>query len=203
MTHQRSTRGTGLLEPWLARRRHAQAQRVIAQRSRPVQSILDIGCGTAPVFLRTLAVPHRYGLDKLAPRSYEDHGITVMPWDAAHDLCLPFEPERFDVITMLAVWEHIVTQRLLPLCCECYRCLKPGGLLIITTPSPLAQRILTVMARCGLVSREEIDEHVSVMNIPHIRSILQRAGFSGTDAVQGRRFLLHLNQLVTAIKQPV
>lgn len=195
---ERSTRGTGLFEPWLAQQRYKQARHAMATYCSHAQSVLDVGCGCVPVFLRTLAVPHRYGLDKTVATTYNDNGISVAYWDACEQVNLPFPPCAFDVITMLAVWEHVPTMNLRALTHSCYECLRPEGVLIITTPSPLGQLVLQPMAWLGFVSKEEIEEHVSVMSTKQIRQILCDAGF--TRMMRAHRFLVGFNQLIIAIK---
>jgi ubiquinone/menaquinone biosynthesis C-methylase UbiE len=45
---------------------------------------------------------------------------------------LPFEKEKFDIVTFNAVLEHIDPKLRAPILREAYRCLKKGGLLVIT-----------------------------------------------------------------------
>ncbi len=67
--------------------------------------------------------------------------------------------EPFDVITMLAVLEHIPEPQQLLLSENCSHLLKPGGILIITTPSPLVDRILDVLLWLRLIEGMELMEH--------------------------------------------
>lgn len=198
MTRERSTRGSGICESWLAQQRYAQARRAIERYAPGAQSILDIGCGCVPIFLRTLRIPERWGLDKNAAKCDTRDGMTILQWDASMCSALPFAPGRFDVITMLAVWEHIPMPVLETLCHACHKWLRRGGVLIVTTPSPLGQMLLVPMMWMGLVSREEIDEHVSIMDREQIRHVLLRAGFSSS--IVTYRFQLGLNQMIIAIK---
>ncbi|MCX7002226.1 MAG: methyltransferase domain-containing protein [bacterium] len=194
----RSTRGAGVLEPWLASLRFRHARRALAMVPRTPQAVLDVGCGVAPVFLASLQAGRRCGIDRFtAPVPHHD-GITMLACDLVRDPHLPFENASFDAVTMLAVWEHIPTPVLSAVCREVHRCLRDGGRFIITTPAPLGQLVLQPMTWCGLVSKEEITEHVSVMNLRQVKDILSRAGFSAFPCA--RRFLLGMNQLVAATK---
>jgi len=56
----RVTRGNGLLEGCLARRRCARADALIPDELRAGR-ILDIGCGRYPLFLRTTAFREKVG----------------------------------------------------------------------------------------------------------------------------------------------
>lgn len=49
---------------------------------------------------------------------------------------IPFSNESFDVVSAIDVLEHIHPREVLKAVSEIYRVLKPGGLLIITTPNP-------------------------------------------------------------------
>src|SRR5690606_40303587 len=103
---------------------------------------LDIGCGARPFVLDHARVAERYGLDKVVDdRSielYRERGITLVRHDVEAEDSLPFPPEHFDVVTMLAVFEHVDPDRLLSLLVEIRRVLKPGGVYILTTPTPWA-----------------------------------------------------------------
>lgn len=195
---ERSTRGKGIFEPWLAEQRYQQARRALRQYCPEARSVLDIGCGGVPLFLRSLQVPHRYGLDKTVTTARNDNGIIISHWEAHDTAELPFAPGSFDIITMLAVWEHIREPALRLLIKSCHTCLRSGGALIVTTPSPIGQMILQPMAWLGLVSKEEIEEHVSVMSIGRIQKLLREEGFTGV--IHGRRFLLGFNQLIVALR---
>jgi hypothetical protein len=63
----------------------------------------------------------KYGLDRLAGRAGHEPGpdvINRLDCDIETVDELPFEDEYFDVITMLAVFEHIEPQRLVRLVAE-------------------------------------------------------------------------------------
>lgn len=58
-----ATRGYGVLENFLARRRSSMADSLIPARLRKGK-IIDIGCGTNPLFLKKTLFHEKYGLDK-------------------------------------------------------------------------------------------------------------------------------------------
>ena len=100
------TRGHGLLEGFLARRRAHRADSLIPQDLRAGR-ILDIGCGSFPAFLIGCKFHERYGLDRIAVADVEIEGVHLVEHDVANGSGLPFESTFFDVVTMLAVFEHL------------------------------------------------------------------------------------------------
>jgi hypothetical protein len=80
-------------------------------------------------------------------------------------------------VTMLAVFEHIDPSVLSSLLADVRRVLKPGGVYVMTTPAHWTDKLLALLARVGLVSHEEIDEHKGSYRHSDIRSVLEEAGF--------------------------
>jgi SAM-dependent methyltransferase len=65
----------------------------------------------------------------------------------------------FDVITMLAVLEHVPPQELPELVGSCGQRIKPGGLLIITAPAPVVDHILSVLRFARVIDGMSVEEH--------------------------------------------
>jgi hypothetical protein len=99
--------------------------------------------------------------------------------------------EPFDAITMLAVLEHISSTQHSDLRDECVRLLKPGGLLIITVPSPAVDRILDLLRRLHLVAGMALHEHHGF----DPKGIPERFSGHGLVLVRAKRFQLGLNNL--------
>jgi SAM-dependent methyltransferase len=189
---ERVTRGGGLLEAFLARKRAAMANRLIPDAARD-GDLLDVGCGSHPFFLLQAPVARPCGVDKLVPAAGRSIGdVSLRHFDAERSSHLPFESQAFDVVTMLAVFEHIPPDSLVPLLADVRRVLRPGGTFIMTTPAGWADPILRTMARLRLVSPEEIDEHQDRYDRPFIRRVLGDAGFPDT-AVETGTFELGMN----------
>ena len=172
----RLTRGTGLLEPLLARLRVRQANRLIPDNLRSGR-ILDIGCGSYPYFLSHVAFKEKFAIDQVLPVN----GIANINWFSLNlnsETNLPFEDGFFNIVTLLAVIEHLDPTNLVQIFHEVYRTLAPGGLLILTTPAAWSDGLLRWMARLNLVSKEEIDEHIFVYTLPLLGWYFGAAGFS-------------------------
>jgi len=186
----RATRGYGLLEPFLARQRAKIANRLIPVELRHGR-ILDIGCGSHPYFLAHTTFREKFAID-------QSEGVDVLDdiaWftlDLNASPELPFEDNFFSVVTMLAVIEHLDPHSLVTLFRECKRVLIPGGIVIFTTPAAWSDRLLRLMAKLQLVSKEEIEEHVYTYTLPLLGWYFGSAGFP-MQQVQFGYFELGLN----------
>jgi len=197
-----STRGFGLFERFLAKKRAQLADSLIP---RPFRSgrILDIGCGMNPAFLQTTAFSEKYGIDKAGSLSchtkFDEQLITFIHHDIESGDPFPFYDEFCDVVTMLAVIEHISPNNLSKVIAELYRVLKRGGLLIITTPSHWTGFILNGMSLLRLISRQEVKDHKELYSSDDIMKALQLGGFAPGNMQQGC-FEFYMNTWVMAIK---
>jgi SAM-dependent methyltransferase len=171
----RPTRGSGLLESYLARLRARQANRLIPGHLRQ-GAVLDIGCGTQPYFLSHTFFREKYAIDQAKPLP-GNSGIHWFSLNLNEAPLLPFEETFFSAVTLLAVVEHINPESMVALFKEIYRILQPGGMVIITTPAAWSNSLLRRMARINLVSKEEIDEHVYAYTLPLLGWYLGKAGF--------------------------
>jgi SAM-dependent methyltransferase len=180
-THSNVTRGSGFLETYLAKKRSSTANSLIPDSLRTGR-ILDIGCGTYPYFLAATTFNEKYGIDKsdeIIQAGIAGLGDTLhlRQWDFGREKELPFESGFFDVVTMLAVFEHIETTRIRHLVSEIHRLLKPGGVYVFTTPAGWTDRLLRFMARLKLVSAVEIEDHKDTYSHGKIAGILEDGGF--------------------------
>jgi len=196
------TRGSGLLEQRLAQVRTAQANRLIPEAARKGR-LLDVGCGSYPYFLTHTEFAEKYGLDQVvddaAVARFREQGIALVTYDAEDRDTLPFESGHFDVVTMLAVFEHIERAPLVRLIREIHRVLKPGGHYILTTPAAWADPLLRCCVLVGLVSREEIDEHQDRYTHAKVRALLEEGGFDPAHVRSGY-FGCFLNLWIAAAK---
>ena len=72
---------------------------------------------------------------------------------------LPAGSGPFDAIAMLAVLEHFPNDQHQALADGIAAHLRPGGLLVITVPSPMVDHILTVLLKLKLVHGMSLEEH--------------------------------------------
>jgi demethylmenaquinone methyltransferase/2-methoxy-6-polyprenyl-1,4-benzoquinol methylase len=195
-------RGYGPLDMFLAKQRYKIAKKqikLVHQRER----ILDIGCGSYPFFLTTVDFSERYGMDRMVQTNKnvykEVHGITLINYDFENEQKLPFQNDFFDVISALAVFEHIEPGSLVKIHREIHRILKPGGVYIMTTPAFWTDRLLRFLAKIHLISDVEIKDHKGSYNHLMISSILQEAHFE-KNKLQFGYFELFMNIWATSTK---
>jgi SAM-dependent methyltransferase len=175
----RVTRGKGLAEALLARKRSRMAESLIPALYRE-GSLLDIGCGSFPLFLSQTSFRERHGIDRVPHSATQEclsRGIHLVNQDLESNPCLPYPDQSFTVVTMLAVFEHLKQERLGVLISEVRRVLQPGGLYVMTTPASWTGGLLRLMARLRLLSCEEIEEHKHQYRHSEIREVLTIGGF--------------------------
>jgi SAM-dependent methyltransferase len=96
-----------------------------------------------------------YGVDPILEQKQEHPGYVLYPGHFPDAL----PSVRCDVITMLAVLEHIPRERQPALVESCHEMLNPGGRVIITVPSPRVDDILRILSALRLIDGMSIDEH--------------------------------------------
>jgi SAM-dependent methyltransferase len=193
--HTSYTRGFGVFENTLARLRTKKVLKLIGGKDQN-GSILDIGCGTVPYFLLTCRFAEKVGIDKQIDVPFErerlQSQITFIARDLQKNPHIPFEADRFDVVTMLAVFEHIEKQVMKRLLEEIRRVLKPEGIVVITTPAPWTDRLLKILGWLRLVSSEEVKEHVHIAGYKTMIELFQSAGFERS-CIRHGTFMICMN----------
>lgn len=194
------TRGRGLLEPLLARLRTQRANSLIPPALRSGR-ILDIGCGSFPYFLAHTAFEEKFAVDQLPmpAETASRNRIEFFELNLNQEPRLPFEADYFDLVSLLAVVEHLNPDSMALLFQECRRVLRPAGMVILTTPAAWSDGLLHAMAHLNLVSAEEIHEHAFAYTMPLIGWHFGQAGFQMTKVKFGY-FELMLNMWATATK---
>ena len=184
MNKSNPTRGNGVLEGLLASLRAKKANSFIKEKSRSGK-ILDFGCGTYPYFLINTDFKEKYGIDPSINLNLSNNKNISLLKEKIEGKKIPFKDNYFDVITMLAVFEHIDPEKMNFILSEIRRVLKLNGILIITTPSPWSDKLLHLMGEIGLISSEEIHEHKTHYGMSKIVDILKESGFRESNIKSG------------------
>lgn len=158
--------------------------------------LLDIGCGWEAKLLVQLEpyIRSGVGVDFKAPNiktdKLETHSIHLS--DA-----LPFESCSFDVVTMLAVLEHL--DEPIEILREVERILRPGGRLLLTVPSWYAKPVLEFLAfRLGIINKDEIADHKTYYNKKDLLHLLSQ--LSNMEAEKHEYFQLVFNNFMVCRK---
>ncbi|MBU0744992.1 MAG: class I SAM-dependent methyltransferase [Gammaproteobacteria bacterium] len=158
--------------------------------------LCDIGCGANPTLLKQLSnttINKSVGLDLLVPNN-SFNNIELRKADFTQ-LPLPIKNGEFDLITMLAVLEHLDNYN--EIINECFRGLKPRGKLLLTTPAPISKPLLELLANLRIISYTAIYDHKKYFNKHEIFDLLQNHGF--TD-IKVKSVAWGLNTVAIAIK---
>jgi len=91
---------------------------------------------------------------------------------------MPFVNGYFDVVTMLAVIEHVEFDGAAGIFKEIHRILKSGGFFMLTTPAAWTTLPLRIMAKLKLVSSVEVADHKTAYTHEKLLFLFQEAGFS-------------------------
>ena len=174
---------------------HTLRYRAVMTHFRDGGTLADLGSGNEPRFLREVhgRVARCWGLDPAAqPR--QEGNMTITRGDITQRL--PFDDASLDQITCLAVLEHV--DEPVPILREGWRCLKPGGRMIVTTPSRLGILVHELMRRLGLVRDVKEYEHRDFLMTPdRLASWLKEAGFQVEAAYA---FELGINVIAVGVK---
>ena len=181
-----------LLEPILRRIRISKIKKYI-----PKNCILcDIGCGFNAKFLLNISdyISKGYGFDKKIDKK-RINNIYIQNAEIRDNI--PLEDEYVDCVTLLAVFEHLNNPT--KVLSECFRILKFGGVLILTTPSPFSKPILEFLSfKLKIVSPVEIADHKHYYSKEELVKILKGVGFKN---IETHSFEFGLNNLAVAFKE--
>lgn len=180
------------LEPFL---RYLRFKKVIFHIPK-FSTVLDIGCGVNASFLKLISsdIKEGYGIDFKVKSNINIANIKTSKMTL--DDSLPFADNSFEVVTMLAVLEHIEKEQ--EILGEIYRVLKPNGKLVITVPSIWAKPVLEFLAfKINIVSQAEIKDHKRYYTRKTLQQVLNTVGFK---EFQHHYFQLGMNNFSTVTK---
>jgi len=167
-----------------------------AMRSVPKNgAVCDIGCGREGAFLRLISpvISKGYGFDPKA--TLQEQGNIVLSRMRLDD-SIPLPESSMDCVVMLALLEHVADPGTLVR--EAARVLKPGGVLVATTPTPSARSLLEFLAfRLRCISTEEIRDHRHYFTSEMLKGLFESCGFM---QVRVSGFQFGFNQLAVARK---
>ncbi len=142
---------------------------------------LDVGCGRHNRFIKQFLHGNGQGIDV-----YPYDGLR--PEQIFEDLArFPFPDHSFDTVTFIANLNHIPKSRRDGELAEAYRCLRPGGNIILTMGHPWVEILAHKLVRCYdryLGTQFDIDsergmhlEETYYVHEKEIRERFTRAGF--------------------------
>jgi SAM-dependent methyltransferase len=124
---------------------------------KPGARVLDIGSVQGVLFSQIPNLAQGcLGIDPTLTAKVETDRFILIPGFFPKDMP-PVEP--FDAITMLAVLEHFPEAECAAVAEGCARFLSPGGLLLITVPSPAVDTILKWLKAFRLIEGMSLEEH--------------------------------------------
>lgn len=159
------------------RRRTDEVERALRSYTKgPLKTIVDLGTADALMLrnLRERMGPMSFlgidwSLDLLKAQKLD--GINKARGDV---LKVPVRSGAADAVIATAVIEHVEDP--LGMMKECARVLRPDGLVIITTPAPLMEKISSAI---GLL--KEAGHHMT-LNLKQLRQMAEQAGFTVMEA---------------------
>lgn len=169
--------------------------------------LVDIGCGPKIRFFyfasRHSVCFYQYiGIDPLISskelKFHKKQGSVVLHKQAFVQT-FKINSNSIDCITAHAFVEHINPVTFNHVIKESLRILKPNGKLILTTPSPKAQKLLEFLAyRLKLLSKREIEEHKLYYDRTSLLDIVKKYNHTAT---HHEYFQLGFNNLMVITKR--
>jgi SAM-dependent methyltransferase len=181
----------GLLDRILRGWRFMKARRFI----QPGAAVLDVGCLDGALFdYLGERLGFGVGIDPVAPPGAGGARYRLIRGKIPESLPVG---ETFDVITMLAVLEHLPESLVEDLARRSVDLLRSGGRVVITVPSPSVDRLLHLFIRLRLMRGTAVHEHHG-FEPSSVPAIFAKAGFH---PVVRKSFELGFNNLFVFAKE--
>lgn len=184
-----------ILEPIL---RKFRISRITKALPKYTHLLVDFGCGEEAGVLRDLATHYKkaIGFDGRVEDKELTEKISLRRANLNETVCL--ENNSVDVVICLAVLEHVLKPQVL--LNEAYRVLRPGGTLLLTTPSWVAKPILEFLSyKLNIVDQREIEDHQRYFWKKELAEMFKIAGFQA-DNLLLKYFQFGCNNFVLAKK---
>jgi SAM-dependent methyltransferase len=141
------------LDRWLRDARIAHARPFIPEGA----ALLDLGSGDGELIRRLSGhVGRAVGIEPTLRERVVGDGYELLPGRFPGELP---DIDEFDVITMLAVIEHLAPPDQALLADTCLRLLRPNGRVVLTVPSPRVDTILNLLRGLHLIAGMAVHEH--------------------------------------------
>lgn len=140
--------------------------------------VLDLGCGNAQVLgSYGLKISSYCGIERSAQQieklKQKYPGASFFQRDLD---CDRFEINRkFDCVLMIALIEHLFNQKIIM--DEIVQVLRPGGIVIITTPTPFGNDVVHRLGSAiGLFAKSAVDDHIVIYNRHRFKILANEIG---------------------------
>jgi 2-polyprenyl-3-methyl-5-hydroxy-6-metoxy-1,4-benzoquinol methylase len=153
--------------------------RIVRRHIRPASSLLDFGCGHQALFLRSVApdLTRGVGLDYDATPARPAANLEIRNFHFKDRF--DYADGTFDHVSILAVLEHIPLDAVDALFREFHRILKPGGSVLLTTPTPASRPLLEFLAfKLKIISGPEIADHKHYWSQADIEALAGRTDYT-------------------------
>lgn len=152
--------------------------------------VLDIGCYNGALLQKIESrISYGYGIDPLLEHKIMKEKYILFPGKFPYDL--PKELTSFDVITALAVFEHLSEEERPFFVQSIKQKLRPGGRIILTIPNKQVDHILKFLIKIKLIDGMSLEEHHGFETIKTFELFFQE----GFILEQYNKFQLGLNNL--------
>lgn len=151
------------------------------------EAVLEVGCGLGFMGSYLNSTYSYYGMDiSDYAISFAQEKLGLINTQVADAYDLPYDADQFSAIVCFDVVEHLDTPDVFIR--EAYRVLRPGGIMIITTPNPESFGNKVKKDVPGLLPSMYLDKtHVSLLNIATWQQLFAENGFTiksaGTDFI--------------------
>ena len=159
---------------------HECAAALVARHVAPGGAVLDLGAGSGAMCLRLLDMGFAPAGCDVVPENFRLHGKVDFHLVNINEALPAALQERFDCVLATELIEHLENPR--HLIRECFKALKPGGLLVVTTPNigsalSIAQYIRTGEFRWFAQENYKREGHISPIPVSTLRLAFREAGF--------------------------